>query len=156
MHESRPITFTLVVNDFGVKFVNKDDINHLISSIKKTYTLTEDWTGNLYFGMMLEWDYVRQMVDISMPGYIKKKLQEYDHIMPRKLQQCPYSLEPKKFGMEAQTPHPPNSTPKLDAKGIRHVQKIVGRILFYARAVDMMVLMALSSIVTEQTKATEK
>ncbi len=65
-------------------------------------------------------------------------------------------LEPKKFGMEAQAPHPPNLMPKLDAKGIKHVQNILGSILSYARAVDMTVLMTLSSIATEQTKATEK
>jgi hypothetical protein len=41
-HESRPLTFTLVVDDFGIKFVNKNDVDHLISSIKKTYTLTKD------------------------------------------------------------------------------------------------------------------
>jgi hypothetical protein len=29
-----------------------------------------------------------------MPGYIKKKLQEYKHIMPKKLQTCPYLPEP--------------------------------------------------------------
>ncbi len=75
--------------------------------------------------------------------------------MPKKLQTCPYSTEPKKFGTEAQAPHPPNLMPKLDAKGIKCVQKIVGGILFYARAVKMMVLMALSSIAVEQTKATE-
>jgi hypothetical protein len=69
MHESRPITFTLIVDNFKVKFVNKDNVDHLISSIKKTYTLTKDWTGNLYCGITLEWDYM-QMVDISMPGYI--------------------------------------------------------------------------------------
>jgi hypothetical protein len=32
----------------------------------------------------------------------------------------------------------------------------VGNILYYAQAVDMMVLIALSSIAVEQTKATEK
>jgi hypothetical protein len=75
MHESQPITFTLVVNNFGVKFTNIDDVDHLISSIKKTYyTLTKDWTGNLYCGITIEWDYVGQTVDISMPDYIKKKL----------------------------------------------------------------------------------
>jgi hypothetical protein len=41
-HESHPLTFTLAVDDFGVKFVNKNDVDHLISSIKKTYTLTKD------------------------------------------------------------------------------------------------------------------
>jgi hypothetical protein len=96
--------------------VNKDNVGHLISSIKKTYTLTKDWTGNLYCGITLEWDYIGQTVDISMPGYIKKKLQEYDHIMPQKIQQCPYLPEPKKFGPEAQAPQPLDLTPKLDAK----------------------------------------
>ncbi len=137
------------VCDVGVKFANKDGVNHLISSIKKTYTLTKDWAANLYCGIKLEWDYVGQMVDISMPGYIKKKLQEYEHIMPKKLQMCPYSPEPKKFGTEAQAPLPPNLMPKLDAKGIKRVQKIVGSISYYARAVDLMVLMALCSIVVE-------
>ena len=76
--------------------------------------------------------------------------------MPKKLQRCPYSPEPKRFGTEAQAPLPPDSSPKLDAKGIKRVQQIVGSILYYARAVDMTVLMALSSIAVEQTTATEK
>jgi hypothetical protein len=71
-HETRPITFTLVVDNFGVKYVNKADVDHLIASIKNTYTLTEDWTGNLYCGIQLKWDYDAQTVDISMPEYIKK------------------------------------------------------------------------------------
>ena len=155
-HESRPISFTLVVDDFGVKYVTQDDVDHLIASIKSTYNLTEDWTGNLYCGISLDWDYVNRTVDISMPGYIKKKLQEYEHVMPKKLQTCPYSPEPKRFGTEAQAPLPPDSSPKLDKKGIKRVQQIVGSILYYARAVDMTVLMALSSIAVEQTRATEK
>jgi hypothetical protein len=155
-HKSQPLTFTLVVVNFGVEFVNKADVNHLISSIKSAYTLTEDWTGNLYCGITLEWDYVERTVNILMPGYIKMKLQEYEHIMPKKLQMCPYLPEPKKFGTEAQAPLPHDSTPKLDAKCIKCVQKIVGSILYYARVVDMTVLMALSSIAVEQTKVTEK
>ncbi len=30
-HESQPITFTLVVDDFGVKYVNKEAVDHLIT-----------------------------------------------------------------------------------------------------------------------------
>ena len=55
-HISRPISFTLVADDFGVKYVNKDDADHLISSIKASHTLTEDWSGNLYCGIALDWD----------------------------------------------------------------------------------------------------
>jgi hypothetical protein len=41
-------------------------------------------------------------------------------------------------------------------KEINQVQKIVGSILYYARAVDMTVLMVLSTIASEQTKGTER
>jgi hypothetical protein len=91
-----------------------------------------------------------------MPGYIKMKLQKYEHIMPKKLQTCSYLPEPKKYGTEAQASLPNDSTPKLDKNGIKCVQKIVGSILYYAQAVDMMVLIALSSITVKQMKATEK
>jgi hypothetical protein len=74
----------------------------------------------------------------------------------QKIQMCPYLPEPKKFGTEAQAPLPHDSTPKLDANGIKRVQKIVGSILYYSRAVNMTVLIALSTIAVEQTKATEK
>ena len=59
VHETRPISFTLVVDNFGVKYVNQDDVEHLIASVKHTYTLTEDWSGDLYCGIKLDWDYVR-------------------------------------------------------------------------------------------------
>jgi hypothetical protein len=75
-HESKPITFTLVVDDLGVEFVNKANFDHWISSIKQTYKLTKDWMGSLCCGIMLEWDYMNRAIDISMPGYIKKTSQE--------------------------------------------------------------------------------
>jgi hypothetical protein len=71
-HESCPISFTLVVNNFGVKYIVKDDVDQLIASIKTIYTLTKDWMGDLYCVIALSWDYINRMVDISMPGYIKK------------------------------------------------------------------------------------
>jgi hypothetical protein len=53
-HESKPLTFTLVFDNFGIKFVNRANVDHLISSIKKTNTLTEDWMGSLYCGITLQ------------------------------------------------------------------------------------------------------
>ncbi len=63
-HESRPITITLVVDDFGINYENKDNVDHLIASIKKDYMLTKDWMGNLYCGIQLDWDYAERTVDI--------------------------------------------------------------------------------------------
>ncbi len=73
----------------------------------------------------------------------------------RWIQHCPYSPEPKKYGAEAQSPLPQDTSRKLTEKEIKQVQKIVGSILYYVRAVDMTVLMALSLIASEQTKGTK-
>ncbi len=143
--------FTLVVDDFGVKYVDKADVDHLVSSIKSTYSLTEDWSGNRYCGITLVWDYLRRTVDISMPGYITKKLQEYKHIKSKTIQTCPYSPAPKQFGIKAQRLLENDTSPRLDKNGIKRVQQIVGSILYFARAVNMTVLMALSTIAIEQT-----
>ncbi len=59
-----------------------------------------------------------------MPGYIKKKLQEYGHVVPKKLQHCPYLLEPKQFGSKAQPPLPGDTSPILDNKGKKRIQKL--------------------------------
>ena len=56
-HISRPISFTLVVNNFGVKYFSKEHADHLINAIKGTYKCTEDWKAELYCGISLKWDY---------------------------------------------------------------------------------------------------
>jgi hypothetical protein len=145
-HKMRPITFTLVVDDFGVKYVDKANVKHLIAIIKMLYMFTKDWTGDLYCGIKLGWDYEKRTIDILMPGYIQKKLQEYEHIHPKKQQHWLYSPEPKQFGSKAQWPLPGNNSKLLDEHGKKRIQKIVGSILYHAWAVDMTVLMALSII----------
>ena len=53
-HRTRPVSFTLVVDDFGIKYINKDDINHLFQAIKEKYPLKIDWTGVKYVGIDLD------------------------------------------------------------------------------------------------------
>ena len=74
-HASRPIAFTLVVDDFGVKYMGKKYAEHLVNALKGKYKISEDWTGSLYFGIDLEWDYVARTLDFDMPIYIKTQLQ---------------------------------------------------------------------------------
>ena len=72
--EWRLIGFTLVVDDFGVKFINKTDVDHLISVLSQDYNIDTDWNGTWYLGLglTLGWDYKIREVHLSMPGYIKK------------------------------------------------------------------------------------
>ncbi len=44
-HDTQPIQFTLVVDDFGVKNVNKEHALHLYKVLEAHYKLTCDWTG---------------------------------------------------------------------------------------------------------------
>jgi len=126
------------------------------ASLKTKYKLVEDWDGDLYCGIKLHWDYNARTLDISMPGYVHRQLLKYKHVVSSCPQHCPYSPEPKKDGLEAQSPLPINTARPLQDKEIKAVQKIVGSILYYARAVDMTVLMALSTIASKQTKGTEQ
>ena len=46
-HTYRDINFTLVVDDFGIKYRNKKDAENLISALQSKYEVTQDWTGGL-------------------------------------------------------------------------------------------------------------
>jgi endonuclease I len=69
-HDTRPISFSLVVDDFRVKYVGREHAEHLMACIKKKYNISSDWNGNAYCGLTLEWDYKNRTVDLTMTGYI--------------------------------------------------------------------------------------
>ena len=57
-HTTRPIQFSLVVNDFGVKYIGKQHVEHLVRCLKKNYAkFSEYWERKLYCGITLEWSY---------------------------------------------------------------------------------------------------
>jgi hypothetical protein len=89
LHKARPISFTLVVNDFAVKYVSKHHAEHLRNALLRTYELTTDWTETVYSGMTLKWDYGKHTCDISMPGYVSKVLSKFQHDSPKHPQQTP-------------------------------------------------------------------
>ena len=110
-HVSRPIAFTLVVYDFGVKYVKKKNADHLVAAVKVKYKISEDWTGSLYCGIDLRWDYMNRTLDLGMTGYIKTQFQRYKHKKPTRPQQSPHPVAPRRYGKIAQHPIPPDDTP---------------------------------------------
>jgi hypothetical protein len=76
-YESRPITFSLVVDDFGVKYVGNEHARHLITALEDLYTVSSDWTGSLYYGLTLDWDYKNCTVHLSMPNYVATALHKF-------------------------------------------------------------------------------
>ena len=81
-HATRPVTFTLCVDDFGIKYVGTENVEHLIRALRDMYTITVDWQGALYLGLTIKWDYTNGKVTISMPGYIAAVLRRFQHPIP--------------------------------------------------------------------------
>ncbi|KAG7352362.1 reverse transcriptase RNA-dependent DNA polymerase [Nitzschia inconspicua] len=78
-HRTRPLAFSLVVDDFGVKYVNQDDVDHLLATLRQRYECKADWEGTRYCGLTLAWDYEARTCDISMPGYVDRALTRFTH-----------------------------------------------------------------------------
>jgi hypothetical protein len=155
LHKTRPISFTLVVDDFAVKYVDKHHAEHLRNALLRTYELTTDWTATVYSGMTLKWDYNKCVCDISMPGYISNVLSKFQHDSPTHPHHTPSRYVTPVYG--AKTKYATrDETPPLTAQQCLTIQKVTGSVFYYARAVDPTVLMPLNDIATEQTKATAK
>ena len=129
-HTTRPVTFSLVVvDDFGTKYGSKADAEHLIETLKKWYTITIDWSGSLYCGLSLAWDYARRTVDVSMPGYIARALSTFLHTAPTRAQHLPHAWIPPSYGAAVQYALPDDVSPPLDAAALLHLQKVIGTLL---------------------------
>ena len=76
-HNSRPICFSLIVDDFGVKYVGKEHADHLISILEESYVVDKDWEGKKYCGISFDWDYDKRKVHLSMPGYVDEALTRF-------------------------------------------------------------------------------
>jgi hypothetical protein len=56
-HSTCPVIFSLVVDDFGIQYAGRENAKHLADIFATKYKMTTDWTGNLYVGITLHWDY---------------------------------------------------------------------------------------------------
>jgi hypothetical protein len=155
-HHTRPITFTLVVDDFGIKYVGNEHAQHLIDTLEKYYTVETDWTGGLCCGIQLDWhyEYPTRHLDISMPKYVASKLTEFNHPTPGRPQHAPHPAPPVRYGRAAQEAAPPDTATPLPPDKHKRVQKIIGSFLYYGRAVDLTILKALNSLARQQSKPT--
>eukprot|EP00804_Cyclotella_cryptica_P017718 CCRYP_001158-RA/>CCRYP_001158-RA protein AED:0.36 eAED:0.36 QI:0/0/0/1/0/0/3/0/335 len=139
-HKTRNSQFVLVVDDFGIKYVKREDLDHLVAVLRRHYDVSVDINGKELFKIELDWDYKKGEVHLSMEPYLQKALHQFDNLVPTKRQDSPYlHVEPKYVGKEGQT----------------HVQKVNGKFLWYSRAVDPTTLVPLSALASQQMKPTQ-
>jgi hypothetical protein len=155
LHKTRPILFTLVVDDIAVKYVGKQHAEHLRNALLRTYELTTDWTVSVYSCMTLKWDCKNRTCNISMPGYVLNVLIKFQHDAAKHPQHTPSQYITPVYGSKTQYVTK-DEIPPLTSEQCLTIQKVTGSNMYYARSVDPTVLMPLNDIATEQTKATER
>jgi hypothetical protein len=152
-HLTRPISFTLVVNDFGVKYVGQEHVDHLINASRENKSLPKIGlaictAGSSCFGIIIDAPSIYQCGDISKSSSKNTSIKcptshEIAHTLQRQSNTAPCT-----------NPTTTDISPKLSDAEIKEIQCIIGSISYYVRAVNITILMALSSIASEQTRGT--
>eukprot|EP00957_Ditylum_brightwellii_P184486 14051966-Ditylum_brightwellii.AAC.1 len=90
-----------------------------------------------------------------MPGYIPKALDKFEHEASTFLQHCPRQWNRPIYGKKVQYVKPSDTSPCLDAKGMKQIQSIVKTFLYYFRVIDGPALPALNNNITQQSAPTQ-
>ena len=116
----RPIQFTIVVDNFGVKYVGGKHALHLKQTLEENYKIMTEWEGTRYIGITLYWDYRQRQVHLSLPGYTDKALKQLNHTKKKKktnhTQAHPSYMVPKKYATK------PFAALLIDKKGNTFIQ----------------------------------
>ena len=154
VHCSNGVAFTLVVDDFLIKFKERAAADHLLNALAELYTITTDFgTTQKYVGITLTHNKVEHTIDMSIPGYVKKALQRFKRTHLRGAD-SPIIYVPPRYGKFQQEVHPDKPSNPLTPAETLEMQEIVGVFLFYARAVDPTMLTAINKIASRQAKPT--
>ena len=153
-HDFRPISFTLCVDDFGIKYVGREHAEHLATILNEHYKCSQDWDGQRYLGMNIDWDYAGKNVHVSMLEYVPEALTRFQHAPPNKPQQQPYPHVQPTYGAKVQYAENEDTSPLLNKTEKTFVQEVIGTFLYYARCVDSTMLPGLGSLATQQANPT--
>ena len=89
-----------------------------------------------------------------MPGYIKNLLQSLQHPMPNIPVHAPHPAPEIKYGQKIQIAIKDDDAPLLEKDGNTLVRRIIGSLLFYARMIDMTLLVATNDLALQQSHST--
>ena len=102
------------MDDSGVKYAGKENFHHLIASLRDLYEVTVDEEGSKFLGLTITFDYDKQTVDISMPGYVIKALLQFQHLARRK-QRAPHQWNKPIYGQKTQYANDIDDSPPVSA-----------------------------------------
>ena len=128
-HKTRATIFTLVVDDFAIKYATHQDAEHLLQALCAKYTISTNWEASLYIGIMLKWNYTAGHVDLSMPKYFTKALQKFKSSLQKflpnnKPEYSPHKHVEPNYGQKVQYAEPADDAPTLDFVDINLIKNL--------------------------------
>ena len=109
------------MDDFGVKYFNKDDAYHLLESLKNHYAISTYWEGCNYLGLIIDWNYSAEYVDILITEYAKKALDRLQHPKPERLQCAPHLWTVYDYRKRLHMEPDPDGSNMLDNKSFKRI-----------------------------------
>jgi hypothetical protein len=119
-----------------------------MQTLQQLYSISKDWTGAHYCGLTIKWDYPNCTVEFPFPA----TLSSATHLLP-----IPntHAWQKPTYGDAIQYAPTPDTTPALDAKDMKHVQEVLGMLLFYARTIDSTMLPTIGTLASQQAHGTK-
>lgn len=138
MNQDKSITFTLVVDDIGIKYKhNAGAIKHLQKILAKPYSKWDvkfDLTGSQYNGQRLQWNYQDSTLIKDVPAYMRQTAHELHPGEKIKSYNTPSRYVPPSYGKQ-EAPTQSTAAPTTAAE-TKYIQKVHGKLLYYAMQAD--------------------
>ena len=156
-HVSLPIAFTLVVDDFLVKYHAAQDAQHLIDVLTSDnmYKIKINDRADKYLGYNIAYNKTMREIALSMPDSVAKIVVAHCKGVPPPPQLSPARYIPPSYGVKGPQLTLDDFSPTLPLDTIKYIQRVVGALLYYALAVDCTLVPAVTAISSAQAQPTQ-
>jgi hypothetical protein len=152
-HKTRPITFCLVVDDFGVKYQHRADFDFLVTCLSNLYHCKAHPIAHKFLDFTLAHDRTARTLSLSYPGYTDALL---TRLRPNGVKgyQTPSIYTPPLYGSSASQSPTVDSSPPASASQKKDRKIAIGYVMYYGRYVDSRLLTATCALACELANAT--
>jgi hypothetical protein len=156
-HATKAIVFTLVVDDFMVKYTNREDAEDLMRTLEEVYVMKTDWAAEKYLGITRDWKYTSAVrsVRLSMPNYIAKGVAKFSDWLGAERKTAHGPGVPAHIIYGQQQAKQADESAELPKAEKTMLQSFVGYFRYYAEAIDSTQLVKLGQLGAQQSRPTE-
>ena len=131
-HITWDLSFTLVVDVFGIAYKRDKDVLHLIKIRREKYTFKVNFYVKQHIGINLEWDYVKREIRCSMPGYVEQAHTDLKHeLNSNQHQGAPSKMPHQNYGSKIQYKYDNDDIP-VGEKRIQYIQQVIKKFWYYS------------------------